>query len=288
MLNKDVMLSALQEKLQLNPLTKDVVINVQTIHKSSGLYNGLCLREKNRNIGIVLNLDMFCKNFNSIDDAVQKIFSTYISSIDNMPAIDAGSIIDYEKIKNSLIVELVNTAAHKDFLSQVPHKEIEDLSIVYRVIFQRDEQIELSMSVTNEMLKLMQISPDRLHDDALKSAANINPVELFLFGGIMPTITSKNFLYGAATIVYSDVLKKASKIYGNYYILPSSVHELVIIPECLDLDLGYIKSNVEQVNQTILCPEDFLSNNIYHYDHVTDKFEIAENYLARISEPLNN
>ena len=58
----------------------------------------------------------------------------------------------------------------------------------------------------------------------------------------------------------------AEKVGGEFYILPSSVHELLIIPRNADTDLKSLESMVQEVNATQVAPEERLSDHVYAYD----------------------
>lgn len=84
--------------------------------------------------------------------------------------------------------------------------------------------------------------------------------------------------YGAAAILTETARQLiAEKLPdGKATILPSSIHELIIIPTTKDEDVEALKAMVMQINKTEISKEDILSNNIYHYNADTGKLEIAE------------
>ena len=80
----------------------------------------------------------------------------------------------------------------------------------------------------------------------------------------------------------------ADKLGENFYVIPSSVHEVIIIPDSAVDSYHALEEIIGQVNGTVLNPEDYLSDNAYHYDTETKVFELASSYDARVSEVENN
>lgn len=77
---------------------------------------------------------------------------------------------------------------------------------------------------------------------------------------------------GASVFLYPNLLKEfAENIGGNFYILPSSVHELIFVPESEYTDIGYMKMMVQEINASEVRDEEVLSDNIYFYDRAYDR-----------------
>lgn len=78
--------------------------------------------------------------------------------------------------------------------------------------------------------------------------------------------------------VLNEILKSTNR---SFAILPSSVHELLILhidPEELNEQLPYLQNMVQEINQSVVLKEDFLSNNIYYYTN--DHFEIYKGEIS--------
>lgn len=82
-------------------------------------------------------------------------------------------------------------------------------------------------------------------------------------------------LYGATTMIYIDVIKKFADTMGaDLYILPSSLHEIILV---LDYGCSYrgfeLQRMVNDVNRTVLQNDDILSDSVYKYYRATNKIE---------------
>lgn len=89
----------------------------------------------------------------------------------------------------------------------------------------------------------------------------------------MYILRTENGMYGASALLFDDVMQQAYKRLGeNYYILPSSIHELILVPESAVGDTGRDLASLQQIvmdingDKTIIPDEDYLSDNIYYYD----------------------
>lgn len=89
----------------------------------------------------------------------------------------------------------------------------------------------------------------------------------------MYVLTNSEQHLGSGLIVHDKVLKHILDTIGeDIYILPSSVHELIIIPSSIVDDEKYLTSMVHEINQTEVEPKDRLSDDVYRVDYTTMKF----------------
>ena len=225
-------------------------------------------------------------------------------AISNMPSYDANQLTDYDFIKDKLVLEAVNNEKNASLLEKVPHKDMEDIAIVYRVLLGQMDDGIASVVVTNEMLEKMDITKEQLHQDALISSPEIRPVEVnTLFGTIAELIPDAGFMiqadgpedrilvgtvadkhHGAGVIAYEGFLDEQAKKMGeDFYIIPCSIHEVLLVPESMAHDIDSLKEMISNVNSCELAPEDILSDNLYHYDSKEKVFELAENFKERIA-----
>lgn len=97
---------------------------------------------------------------------------------------------------------------------------------------------------------------------------------------LLPKSESRDFMYilsntsginGATSLLYKDELKTiARKIGEDFYILPSSVHEVILIPASLAPSHEELSRMVQQVNETQVPDEDILSDRAYYYRREDD------------------
>lgn len=107
-----------------------------------------------------------------------------------------------------------------------------------------------------------------------------NMMECFLEGqeeNLMYVLTNRSGQNGAACILYPNVLKEfAERIESDLYILPSSVHEVILIKDQGIEDSDVLRNMVKDVNRTQLDLEEVLSDQVYHYSRKRGKVELCE------------
>ena len=89
-------------------------------------------------------------------------------------------------------------------------------------------------------------------------------------------LSNRNFMNGAALILCDEVMDKVVEHYkvNVLYILPSSIHEVIIVPDDDSVDAEYLKNMVYETNRSAVAPEDRLSDHVYKYTCATKSFEM--------------
>ena len=86
----------------------------------------------------------------------------------------------------------------------------------------------------------------------------------------MYVLTNARRYYGAACMAYPGVLQKiAELLQDDYYILPSSVHEIIFLSKSKALDASFLNEMIQEVNQSQVEEEEWLSNHAYLYQRKT-------------------
>lgn len=90
--------------------------------------------------------------------------------------------------------------------------------------------------------------------------------------------STKEKYMGAGVIAYPGFAEEAArKVGGSYYIIPSSVHELILVPgEREDWIVKGMKELVRSVNRELVQEQERLSDSIYFYDNRSRKLNICE------------
>ncbi len=254
-------------------------------------YDAISVKLEDSQVGPSGNLSNLYAAYEQVGDydmILTRATTIMDDAISNMPSYDANQLTDYDFIKDKLVLEAVNAEKNATFLEKVPHKDMEDIAIVYRAVIGKMDDGIASLVVTNEMLEKMDVTKEQLHADALISAPEIRPVEVnTLFGTIaeilgedvpfvpeqgspedkilVGTVVDKH--HGAGVIAYEGFFdQQAEKMGEDFYIIPCSIHEVLLVPESMAPDIEQIKDMISNVNTCELKPEDVLSDNLYHYD----------------------
>ena len=207
------------------------------------------------------------------------------------PKLDAEDLLDYETVKKSLMVQLVSTDSNREMLLNVPHTEYEDMSLVYRIAaFTENGAVTGSCLVNNNMLKMYGITVEQLHKDALENAsvqfpATIRPMREVIaemmgiskdeapVGDTLYVLTCNGGVIGSGCLFYPDMFEMiADTVLGNYYILPSSIHEVLILLDDGSMPPTVLERMVREINSAEVQPCDRLTDSVYYYDCMEREF----------------
>ena len=283
-------------------------VNLQTVEKMNETYEALTIKPENSDIGVNINVNELFRAYSDgmdydrlVDGAVNKARD----ALENSPNFNIEAFKDYDKMKETLAMEVVSAERNADLLTTVPHKDMEDMAVVYRFVISTGVGESGSVLVTNKMLDEYGITPEQLHADAMKNAPEVRPMEIKGMGEVlaeqmgienaemlgfaippeqdqMLVASVKGNVHGAGVLAYEDFMDKASdRVGGSFFILPSSIHEILIIPDNGQFDLKSLENMVREVNATTVDPVDKLTDNVYHYDAQDKVFELGEKYVER-------
>ncbi len=91
----------------------------------------------------------------------------------------------------------------------------------------------------------------------------------------MYVLTNRNRYHGAAVILYEGLLTKiAESFHRSFYMLPSSIHEVILIPANNGIEEDNLSKMVQEVNETQLMSEEVLANHAYYFDQRKKELEI--------------
>ena len=175
------------------------------------------------------------------------------------------------------------------------------MAVVYRLDLHSEDGVMMSARVNRSILDAFGVSAEQMKKDALEHApsthlATFRSMEEVLgamMGGLpVPTpdegqprlyvASTESMNRGAGVLAYPGFLQEASeKIGGNFFILPSSIHELLFLKDTGDITKQELANMVRSVNAAEVSPTEQLSDNVYHYDGKDRVFELAEKYEAR-------
>lgn len=195
----------------------------------------------------------------------------------------AAGIADYENAKHNVCFKLVNTDRNKGMLGDVPHREFLNLSAVYYVRLDWPGDGEASVKVTDSLMSNWGVTEEELWERAFENTQRIYPADIetlesvigAFFGKeeITPTgqgmiVVSNNAKkYGAGVIFYDGVLSELTERLGDrIFILPSSVHETIVLSDDGNLGAGALAEMVKSVNSTQVSEQEYLSDSVYRYE----------------------
>lgn len=221
--------------------------------------------------------------------------------------IEIADVFDFKAVKNDIVLRLVNYERNREMLKCCPHKKFLDLAITFRYIANRDQLGIASSLISNEEFAEWDIDIEDLYQIALFNTMREFPWHMDSLAKVivdcirrrMPAETAQELeeeltvlertengvnmfvlsndsgINGAVSILYDSVIKNFAKVQEcNVFILPSSVHEVMLVPETAETGPEFLEGLVQDANQSAVGLIDLLSDHIYYYDKEKDQIYI--------------
>lgn len=278
-------------------LGSGVIVDLQEVTKVNLSLEGLTIRKQGENIAPTIYLNQYFNQFNNgraMDDIVRDIIRVYENNQPEniMDVFKTEDFYDFDKMKEKIVLKVINTERNLDLLEQVPHLDMEGLglSVVFYVslmtgeqsagILIKNEHLKLWEKTVSDLLTVAEVNTNRMHAFTIKS---MNEVLSGMFGfeeDLIPedvpvfyVLADENNTFGASQLYLKDKIREfAEKNNCDVYILPSSVHELLLLrADFPNLEPCYLKKMVCEVNATEVSDEDFLCDGAYKFELGTDK-----------------
>ncbi|SCH11329.1 Uncharacterised protein [uncultured Clostridium sp.] len=204
--------------------------------------------------------------------------------------------LNAELFRRNVVVELVNTEMNEELLKRVPYRKFNDLSVVYRWIYDVGSNGQSGILVTNELAKQYSMSETDLYENALKNTKRLFPIEIEsmrefterILGAIYPSgmvsLTQEDMgpidgmwilsnivhINGATVLLYPEVLDEVVKLADSeLLLLPSSRHEIIAVSvEALKMTgqkTEEVEKMVHEINMEHVPLGEQLSNEVYLY-----------------------
>lgn len=235
------------------------------------------------------------KNGSSVADIAEDVLEMYFFAAKNSP-INIDECQDFNVQKSNICYKVVNKESFKDQLPLIPHIDFFDLAIILYSVLSINDKNEMSFIVTNDMVKVWDTTPQELFILATKNTPRLFPINITSLNALrfqfdipqyktisdtienLPpdyvyAITNEYTRNGFAGIFYPGVLKCLGKRFGNFYLLPSSIHEALIIPEGTDMSPQQLMEMVHGVNTEVVSPDEYLSDSVYQYSVENDRLD---------------
>lgn len=288
-------------------LGEDAVVRLSIETKNNGLkLTAISLCPKDANMGPTMYLENIVEETGyDVDNVCNKIIELYEKACaEKMPDIDY--IKRFETAKDKVCFRLINAARNAELLETIPFKKIADLAIVYYIFVEDVAGNNGSILIRNELLNMWGVTVDNLHEVAKNNTPRLLKGNVFGMMAMcsnmfendldadectesfsikiedespMHIATNTVKIYGAAVILYEGLLDAFAKtIGGSFYILPSSVHEVLFVFKdgiISKEDAGELRELVCDVNTTEVASDEILSYEVYAYDAETKNIVIV-------------
>lgn len=288
----------------LPPEYADADVSIHRMEKLGLAYDGMTVVRSGQRAAAAVNLTAFYDMYQEGKTTGDIIHEMADVAVMQAPQMEYSVFSDYEAAKDHLFIRVANKETNADVLAGMPHKEVEDLAITYHVLVNRDQNGIASAPVTDDLLRHYGVTAEQLHEDAIANSQRMLPAQLdsmqnMLFGMMTPeasdtlrdepypgstmlVLTNNVQLNGAAALFYPGVMDQAAeRLGGDFIVLPSSTHEVIMIPADDMTDFRSLEQMVKDINRSQVAPEERLSDHVYHYDAQERLFERADRHEMR-------
>lgn len=279
-------------------------VELKKVRKNNGvLLHGMLISSRRKNVVPTIYLDTFLEEYESgvfFSEIVRRLISIYRRDTPK-GKIDMEFFRSFPEVKERICYRLIGTRGNEELLADVPYIEFLDLALCFYYAYQGDvlgegsilvhnSHVELWDTCTAELLKLAQRNTPRLFpwechsmssvlkeilgEDVCGEREEVTGDDLFQEEP-MWVLSNNRRVQGAVCMLYPGVLDEiAARWAKSIYVLPSSIHEVILLVDAEGEGAEALKKMIAQVNSTQVAPEEVLSDSLYYYDFVEKKVKI--------------
>ena len=273
-----------KEKIKGN---ETITVYIHTAVKNNGKERkGITVSEKGIHISPTIYLEEYFQQFQEgkpIEKIVEKILQLYEEVKCSHPC-EESLLQNYEELKGKFACKLIHRGKNEKLLNDIPYVPWMDLAIVVFVLLEVSPYGTATVLVRKEHLDIWGLTEAQLFDEAKKNTPILLPYQFCpmrkLLREICPyavdegeeeeeslyVLSNKLRSFGAASMLYEGILEKVGQKLGeNYYILPSSIHEVIVVPESKSPVKQDLEEMVREINETQVEEEEVLSDRVYYF-----------------------
>ena len=270
-------------------------LSVQTVsaNKNNGVtLTGITASKHEGKGGVCIYLDnyyeYYCDNRITLDEVTEDVYCKLMEHCNDLDGVDMDSLRKWDTVKARIRAKLVNREMNCEFLKKVPHRDFLDLAVIYYVTVEGlPEGVNGAFTVSGGNMEAWKIGEDDLYHAAVSNMRH-DGEPIFedmqeILRGMIPgvrcpftsralnirpyVLTNPQEVFGAAELLDGGTLKGiGDKLGSDYIVLPSSVHECIIIPSDKRMSYGNIAEIVWGVNREQVVMEERLSDHVYLYE----------------------
>ena len=256
-------------------------IFIHEVLKTNLVLDGLSILKQGENVSPSIYLNSFYKDLESgipLTVVINNILSIYKQC--SFPGyLDVSKILDFNNVRSNLFVKLINKHLNEKLLENVPHTYfLDDSAITVHCKLNQTKEGLFSFAITNDYLKAWNLTAPALISIAKENTISLMGLDIENLSDSLQSMhvqvpslpiwvmTNRYMLNGAATVLNDNVLKEFAATCGNFYIIFSSIHEVLLIPSNDNLNIEMLTNLNQEVNASSLNEEDILGTKAYYYE----------------------
>ena len=278
---------------------------------------GLCILPKGEEVAPIVYLQPHFMRYLSgrgMVDVLSDIVRQYHEA--EPPRYPLEALQDWHRMRGRICARLISAERNEDYLEGVPHRRFLDLALVYYILMEENDDRVSIANITRECLSQWGVTEKELYDMSLYNMPQLMPVsavnlqdllEQMLLrgegnsvdlrvGNILSgekitdedsapiyVVTNTAHYLGAIAIFYPDVLNSllARLDWSECYVLPASIHEMIICPDYSHMGLEQLSCMVKEVNETAVDETDRLTDSVYYYSRESGDLQLMNSCSPR-------
>ncbi len=253
-------------------------------------------------IGPCVYLDEFYREYESdgmkFDEIVDEVYRLILKYGEDMPDVDLSGFRNWETVHGDIYPKLVNAKQNKELLEKIPHRNFLDLAVVYYAVARNHAREDIgTVLIYNGHMEIWGQEEENLYQTAMRNMRADGETDLITLETIVKRIAGITFpkedrnaphdtdmyiltnhrrRFGAAEILDKKTLRMvADKVGDGFIVLPSSVHETIILPPKDATEYEGLAAKVREVNDTEVDVEERLSYHVYVYSRDEEILKIV-------------
>lgn len=286
----------------------DAKVDLQQVAKNNEMLTGIIIHQEKINISPTIYLDPFYKDYLSgskdLDTVMGEIGQIYVQNVPDKN-FDVSRITDFELVKDRIIAKVICMENNEKLLEGKPYRQMADLAVTYHVLLSKENGM-MTVPISDKLMQRWGIVEDVLFTAAKNGMSNLTPVtiksmtetlmemcgeEQFELMGVpteademMYIMSNTEKVNGAAAIIDPNNMDLArSYMQDDFYILPSSVHEVLLVKQN-QMSVEELEDMVKTVNASAVALQDRLSDHVYKYDFARHEIYRADQEQQRQAE----
>lgn len=285
-------------------------VNVNKIVKNNGVeLDGLTIRKRGDLLSPNIYMNRYYEQYQMgqpIQCILDQIINYYEESMQGTE-FQMEDLFDFAAVKERIVLRLINYDKNREQLADCPHIRFLDLAITFRYMVDKDQLGIASSIISNAEFSHWNITVEELYRTALPNTMREFPWQMDSLAAVIAeclrreakdmlsdsileqireieaeenrvtlyVLTNDAGINGATCMLYEHVIRDFAKVQeSNIFILPSSIHEVMLVPEEEETEPEFLKELVKDANRTAVGYIDLLSDSVYVYDRASDSIRI--------------
>lgn len=297
------------QRVVAGKLGEDYQVKLQEVQKNNNvILQGLLILTKDRNVTPTIYLNSFWEAYEAgvtLQAIVERILQIYEEDTPK-ESVDMSFFKNFDAVKDRICYRLISAEQNQELLGRIPHQEYLDLAICFYYAYEGDVLGSGSILIHNTHLEMWNASTEQLLELARSNTPRLFPWETdpmeevvremlaqqqeqgagamleeeeqqeFFARMPMQILSNTKRVHGAVCILYPGLLEKLTAGKGqSLYIIPSSIHEVILLPDSGREEVGRLREMISEVNATQVEPEEILSEQLYYYDILSKQVKIV-------------